>query len=131
VKLDKPAEFVGRRALRREHAAGGPPRRLVGLTVDWTGVEAMHAAQGLPPVVPAAAWRTAVPVYSPVRQVGRATSGTWSPTLKRNIALASVDAAVATPGTRLEIEWTVEARRGRVAATVVDLPFLDLPRKRE
>jgi aminomethyltransferase len=131
VKLDKPAEFVGMRALQREQAAGGPPRRLVGLTVDWTGIEAMHAAQGLPPVVPAAAWRTAVPVYSPVRQVGRATSGTWSPTLKRNIALASVEAAAATPGTRLEIEWTVEARRGRAAATVVELPFLDLPRKRE
>jgi aminomethyltransferase len=131
VKLDKPGPFVGKGALRREQAAGGPPRRLVGLEVDWTGVEAMHAAQGLAPVVPAAAWRTPIPVYSPVRQVGRATSGTWSPILKRTIALASVDAAIATPGTRLEMEWTVEARRGRVAATVTELPFLDLPRKRE
>jgi glycine cleavage system T protein (aminomethyltransferase) len=131
VKLDKPADFVGKRALQREQAEGGPPRRLVGLQIDWIGIEAMHAAQGLAPVVPASAWRTAVPVYSPVRQVGRATSGTWSPILKRNIALASVEAGVATPGTRLEIEWTVEARRGRVAATVVELPFLDLPRKRE
>ena len=46
------------------------------------------------------------------------------------IALASVDAAHATTGTRLEVEWTVEARRGRVGARVVDLPFFDPPRKR-
>ena len=131
VKLDKPGRFVGKAALVKEQAAGGPPRRLVGMNVDWAGIEAMHAAQGLPPIVPTAAWRTAVPVYSPVRQVGRATSGTWSPTLKRTIALALVEVHVSAPGTRLEIEWTVEARRGRVGATVTELPFLDLPRKRE
>jgi len=34
------------------------------------------------------------------------------------------------PGTRLQVEWTVEGRRGRVNATVVELPFLDLDRKR-
>ena len=33
-------------------------------------------------------------------------------------------------GTKLQVEWTVEGRRGRVSATVVELPFLDLPRKR-
>jgi aminomethyltransferase len=130
VKLDKPADFVGKRALLREQGAGGAPRRLMGLIVDWGQFEAMHATHGLPPTVPAATWRTAVPVYSPVRQVGRATSGTWSPNLKQNIALASLDATVAKPGTPLQIEWTVEARRGRLDATVVELPFLDLPRKR-
>lgn len=34
------------------------------------------------------------------------------------------------PETPLSVEWTVEGRRGRVGAKVVDLPFLDLPRKR-
>ena len=80
--------------------------------------------------MPATAWRTPVPVYGAGRQVGRATSGAWSPTLKRNVALASVAAMQAAPGTQLKIEWTVEARRGLATATVVPLPFLDLPRKR-
>jgi glycine cleavage system aminomethyltransferase T len=76
-------------------------------------------------------WREQRPVYSGGRQVGRATSGTWSPTLKRHIALASVDSAFEPLGSRLELEWTVEGRRGRVAAAVVPLPFFDPPRKRQ
>ena len=63
-------------------------------------------------------------------QVGRATSTGWSPILKKPIALGSVAAAHERVGTRLSMEWTVEGRRGRVDATVVTLPFLDLPRKR-
>jgi aminomethyltransferase len=130
VDFRKATDFVGKRALLEEARRGGPPRRLVGLELDWGGLEKLHAAQGLPPTVPAAAWRTAVPLYQGRRQVGRATSGTWSPTLKQNIALGSVDAAFEPVGTRLEIEWTVEARRGRVTATVVPTPFFDPPRKR-
>ena len=71
-----------------------------------------------------------IPVYAADRQVGRATSGTWSPGLKRNIALASVEARYEPPGTLLEMEWTVEGRRGRVSATVTELPFFDPPHKR-
>jgi glycine cleavage system T protein (aminomethyltransferase) len=129
VSFDK-ADFIGRRALLAERDAGGPPRRLVGLEVEWDGLEQMYAAQGLPPAVAAAAWRTHVPLYANGRHIGRATSGTWSPILKRNLALASVPQAFASPGTTVRIEWTVEARRGLLDATVVPLPFLDLERKR-
>ncbi|HYZ46970.1 MAG TPA: aminomethyltransferase family protein [Actinomycetota bacterium] len=128
VNLNK-GVFVGKRALESERDAGGPRRRLVGIEIDWEGIEALHAAQGLPPTVPAEAWRTHVPVYSGARQVGRATSGTWSPTLKKNIALARVEAPYAEEGTPLKMEWTVEARRGKVAARVAKLPFFDPPRK--
>ncbi len=124
-------EFVGRRALLEERHRGGPARRLVGLRVDWPDVERQFAAQGLPPAVPAIAWRAAVPVFGGGgRQVGRATSGTWSPILKELIALASVEADQAEVGRKLELEWTVEARRGRVRARVSELPFFDPPRKR-
>ncbi len=129
VSFDK-ADFVGKRALVAERAAGGPPRRLVGLEVDWEGLEEMYARYGLPPSVPAVAWRSHVPVYANRRQIGRATSGTWSPILKRNIALGSVPAAYERPGTAVRVEWTVEARRGLLDAAVVPLPFLGLPRKR-
>jgi aminomethyltransferase len=130
VSFDK-APFVGMRALR-EAARRGPRRLLVGLEIDWDEFEAIHRAAGLVPAVPAATWRAAVPVYGGATgaQIGRATSGTWSPTLKRNIALASVEARHATPGMRLRIEWTIEATRHRISAKVVPLPFLDLPRKR-
>ncbi|MGI8929646.1 MAG: aminomethyltransferase family protein, partial [Candidatus Limnocylindrales bacterium] len=130
VNLDKDADFVGKRALIAERDAGGPSRRLVGLSVDWPAIEALHEAQGLPIHVPTQAWREQVPVYAAGRQVGRATSGTWSPTLKKHIALASVDAGYEPAGSQVSLEVTVEGRRGRAAATVVPLPFFDPPRKR-
>jgi aminomethyltransferase len=126
----KKSHFVGKRALEAEQDRGGPARRLVGLTIDWASIESLSAARGLPPEVPASAWRTSVPVFKNGRQVGRATSGTWSPTLKQNIALASLPKALVDPGTRVAVEWTVETRRGKAGATIVDLPFFDPPRKR-
>jgi len=128
VAFDK-ADFVGRRALDAERSAGGPPRRLVGLEIDWAGIEALNAAQDLPPSVPPVTSRVPVPVFAGRRQVGRATSTSWSPILKKAIALASVAAEHATTGETVEVEWTVAARRGRAGATVVDLPFFNPPRK--
>ena len=128
VALDKRSPFVGRDALRREHAAGHR-RRIVGLEVRWTDVEALYQAVGLPPTAPAAASRVAVPVYRNGQQVGRATTTAWSPTLKRLIALATVVRPHFAPGTELQIEVTVEATRYTAAATVVPTPFLDLPRR--
>jgi aminomethyltransferase len=130
VNFDK-GDFVGRLALERETRAGGPGRRLVGLQLDWYDIEGLYDAQGLPPGISPTVDRSPVPVFSGGRQVGRATSHGWSPILKQAIALASVPPQHEAPGNRLEVEWTVEGRRGRVAATVVPLPFLDLPRKRE
>jgi aminomethyltransferase len=131
VSFDK-AEYVGRRALQAEQVAGGPSRRLVGLLLDWYGIEGLYAAQGLPPAISATVDRSPVPVYADGRgQVGRVTSHGWSPILKQMLALASVPPAYERPGTQLQVEWSVEGRRGRVKATVVELPFLDLPRKRE
>jgi len=73
--------------------------------------------------------RVPVPLYLRGRQVGKATSTTWSPILKKVVALASIGAAHSEPGTRIEVEWTVEAQRSRTAATVVELPFFNPPRK--
>lgn len=121
--------FVGQRALaaERERAAAW---RLVGITVDWNALEALYAEVGLPPQLPAAAWRTSRPVYVDDRQVGYATSGCWSPLLKRSIALAHVEATHAEPGTEVDLEVTVEHRRRRARATVVKTPFFDPERKR-
>ncbi len=130
VDLDK-NDFTGRLALIEERRRGGPPRRLVGLELDWYGIEGLFSAQDLPPAISPSVDRSPVPLFAPGgRQVGKVTSHGWSPILKRAIALGSVPPAYESIGSRLEVEWTVEGRRGRVAARVVELPFLDLPRKR-
>jgi aminomethyltransferase len=129
VNYDK-GDFVGRLALEREQRAGGPARRLVGLQLDWYDIEGLYDAQGLPPAISPTVDRSPVPVFAGGRQVGRATSHGWSPILKQAIALASVPPQHEALGSQLSVEWTVEGRRGRVAAVVVPLPFLDLPRKR-
>jgi aminomethyltransferase len=129
VSFDK-ADFVGRLALERERRGGGPARRLVGLQLDWYGIEGLFSAQGLPPAISPVVDRSPRPVFVGGRQIGRATSVGWSPILKQAIALASVPPSHEPPGSRLDVEWTVEGRRGRVQATVVELPFLDLERKR-
>ena len=130
VSLEK-GDYVGRRALKAEVAAGGPSRRLVGLQLDWYDIEGLFDAQGLPPAISPFVDRTPVPVFADGRQVGKATSHGWSPILKQALALAFVPARYERVGTKLQVEWSVEGRRGRVTARVVELPFLDLPRKRE
>jgi aminomethyltransferase len=129
VKLDGRAPFVGMDALVEEKRRDAR-WALVGLDIDVVALEKLYEQHGLPPHVPQAAWRSAVPVYFEGRQVGRATSGAWSPVLKRNLALATVEASAAEPGTRLYIEWTVEWERRTVPACVSPTPFFDPPRKR-
>ena len=128
VKLDK-GPFIGRAALEAEERRG-PAWRFVGLELAWESLERLYAERGLPPKLPTTAWRVSVPVYAGSRQVGYATSGCWSPILKRYIALAHLEAAHAKPGTELDMEVTVEHRRKRAHARVVKTPFFDPPRKR-
>jgi len=127
VDLTK-SSFIGRRALSEERRRG-PARRIVGVAIDWTDVERLYSAVGLPPLAVATASRLAVPVSVGGRQVGRMTSSTWSPTLKQMIGLATVDAEFAAIGSKIEIEHTVDVVRHRVGATVVETPFFNPRRK--
>ena len=121
--------FVGSRALRSENDRG-PWRRIVGLEVDMRDYEYLYQKIGLPPQIPLTAWRGGVPVYKEDRHVGHATTGGWSPTLKKYIALATIGKEYTEVGARLEMEVTVEYMRKTTGATVVKLPFYDPPRKR-
>ena len=125
----KKDSFVGKVALEEEVKHGGPARQLIGLEINWSEVEALYEKISMAPQVPATASRVAVPVYRAGRQVGKATSTTWSPTLKRMIALASVSRESATVGTTLSMELTVEAERKTVSAKIVPLPFFNPARK--
>jgi aminomethyltransferase len=116
VDLKKPGYFVGRRALEREQAAGGPRRRLVGLDV-----------KGNKPAEDSF-------LYAGKKEVGRVTSAFWSPTCKRNIALATIEAGHERLGTMLEADiWTtkeLKIERTMMPARVVQRPFYDPPHKK-
>lgn len=124
VKLDK-GPFVGRDALALER----PRRRIVGLEIGWSAIERLYDEQGMAPQVPATASRVAVPVFYQDRQIGRATTTTWSPVLKSLIALATLDEPYTAEGTAVEFEITVEAVRHRVPAVVARTPFFNPARK--
>ena len=125
----KKEHFVGLRELRKESQRAAS-RQVVGLEIDLRDYERLYQQVGLPPQIPLTAWRSAVPVYKETRQVGHATTGAWSPILKKYIALATVGKEYVEPGTRVDFEVTVEYRRKTVSSTVVKLPFFDPPRKR-
>ena len=125
----KKEHFVGLRALREENQHGAS-RQIVGLDIDLPAYESLFQQVGLPPQIPLTAWRGSVPIYCDNKQVGYATTGGWSPTLKKYIALATVTTEHAKLGNRLDLETTVEHERKTVSATVVKLPFFDPPRKR-
>ena len=127
VTLDK-GRFIGQQALREEHARGHA-RQVVGLEIHWPDVERLYERLSLAPTVPAVASRAAVPVYRSGRQVGKATSTTWSPVLKKMIAIATVDRPHYAEGTLVDVEVTVEAARHQVPATVVRTPFFNPVRK--
>ena len=129
VDLDKPA-FIGKRALMNEVAAGGPATRLVGLELDLNVFEDAYLDLGYPIEHPLRAWRHVTPLTRKGETIGRATSGTFSPLLKRSIALGFLPVKHADVGSTVGIEWQIEETRQTIPATVVPLPFLDLPRKR-
>jgi aminomethyltransferase len=131
VNLEKDY-FIGQEALRREKARGAA-WAMVGLQVDVVELEKIYSQFAMPLHVPYSSWNTAVPMYADDEQrqhIGKATSGTWSPILKKYIAIARVKPQYAQLGTRIYIEETVEAQRFAVPATVVKMPFFDPPRKK-
>ena len=123
--------FIGRDAIAAETKRGAA-WHLVGLEVSWEALEALYESFNLPPSLPATARRDGLPVYAEDgRQIGKATSHTWSPILKKYLAIASVHRGYETKGTRLLLEHSVEFERRKVAATVVATPFYDPERKRK
>ena len=127
VHLNK-ENFIGKAALEKDQRQG-VARQFVGLEIDWTEVEERYEKFGLTPAAPSQASRVAVPVYCGEKQVGKATSTTWSPVLKKMIALASIETSHAKLGTRLQMEITIEAIRQKVTAKIVKMPFFNPARK--
>lgn len=100
VKLDK-GEFLGRQALVAQKETG-VPRKLVGFEVKTRGIA-----------------REGHPVHHDGDEVGRVTSGTFSPTFEKALGMAYVPREIAEEGTGLEIR----VRSRHLEAEIVPLPF--------
>jgi len=128
VKLDK-EYFIGQKALQQEHVLG-PAWETIGLEVNLESLEGIYKEFGMPLYLPYEAWNDAVPIYTGGIQIGKATSGMWSPMLKKYIAIARLKPQFTNPGTQVEIEITIDAQRKQALAAVVDTPFFNPSRKK-
>ncbi|PCJ87550.1 MAG: hypothetical protein COA57_04505 [Flavobacteriales bacterium] len=131
VNLDR-VPFMGQAALKKEKQEGSL-WATVGLDINWPELEAIYNNYGLPPEVCSSAWRQSIPIYdfdNPRVQIGYATSGTWSPTLKKNIALATIQKRYDKSGSKIKFEVTVEHARHLVSAIVNKPQFFDPERKK-
>lgn len=123
--------FNGQAALQTEKEQGSK-WAIVGLDIDWPQLEELYYKRGLPPVIGSHAWRSSIPIYTGKdknTQVGYATSGTWSPILKKNIALATIEKQYDKLGSELQIEVTVEHKKHTVSAIVSKSQFYNPERK--
>lgn len=123
VNLDKGA-FNGKQALVEEKARGSE-WMLVGLEVDWVGMERLYREVSLPPQISPFTVRASLPVFSGGAQVGYVSSSAWSPVLKKYIALAHLQRPYFEIGTNLFLEVTVEHHRKFAPAKVVKTPFYE------
>ncbi len=105
VRFD--GEYIGSQVLRRQHEQG-VERKLVGLSLPGRRAP-----------------RQGYPIIDGGQEIGRITSGSYSPTLDTSIAMGYVLVRYATPGRQVDLDI-----RGRtVRAEVVTLPFYTRPRR--
>ena len=128
VKMDK-NNFIGKKSLEKEIKRDST-WEFVGIEIDWDPLEKLYREVGLAPGLPSTAWRTSTPLYFNHQQVGYATSGAWSPILKRYIALAHVKSNYASEGTSLDFELKIEHFRKLTKSKIVKTPFYNPERKR-
>lgn len=107
VKLNKEEDFIGKEALLKQKE-NGLPRKLVGIEMIDRGIP-----------------RFGYPVFKGETKIGEVTTGTQSPTLKKNIGLALLNAAETEIGTEVE----VEIRGKKLKAVVSATPFYKRDKK--
>ena len=121
IDFGKKHDFVGRRPLEHE-AEHGSKRTMIGIEVDWQAIVAASIAADLPPEVTPQVIRFPLRVLHDGTVIGRTTSVTWSPTVKKLIGFAHVQTSAARADTAVVVDWDAGPIRTEVAATLVDLP---------
>lgn len=101
VKLNKSEDFIGKQALQKQKEEG-PPRSLAGIEMIDRGIP-----------------RNGYKVFDGDEEIGYVTSGTQSPTLKKNIGNVLITSSYKETGKELDIE----IRNKRLKAKIVETPF--------
>jgi aminomethyltransferase len=127
---DDTRPFIGRNAILRERAGGTSRWKMMGLMVDPFDYHAKYTAAGMVPPKDHTPVHDDMMVYDDhVQRVGYATSFMYSPVLQRHIALARLRPDLATPGTRVHLEFTINHQYVQVAAEVARNPMFNPARK--
>ena len=116
-------DFVGKRPLLEEQAAGGPPRRMVGLELDWRALVNFQLELGMMMEILPRVRTSPLPVMWNDRGIGLATSITWGPTVGKLIGLGHIEKAYEQSGTPLSVCLSMGDEQIMIDARVVDLPF--------
>jgi len=107
VKVNKEADFIGKEALKQQKE-NGVPRKIAGIEMIDRGIP-----------------RHGYPVFADGKQIGEVTTGTQSPTLKKNIGLVLIKSEF----TALDNEVEVEIRGKKLKAKIVPVPFYKREKK--
>jgi aminomethyltransferase len=127
---DDSRPFIGRRAILREKAEGTSRWKMMGLVVDWDDYDRKYTEAGMVPPKDHTPVHEDMMVYDDdVTRVGYATSFMYSPVLQRHIALARLRPDMAKPGTKLNLEFTINHHYVQVGAHVTRTPFFTPDRK--
>ena len=127
---DASRPFIGRKAILRARDEASARWRMMGLVVDWEDYNRKYTGAGMIPPKDHTPVQEDMMVYDDaVQRVGYATSSMYSPVLQEHIALARVRPDLAKPGTKLNLEFTINHRYVQVGAHVVRTPFFAPERK--
>jgi aminomethyltransferase len=122
--------FIGRAAIEREIADKTSRWKMVGLMVDWRDWDRHYGDAGLIPPKDETPVVWEMMLYdADGNRVGYTTSFMYSPMLQRHIAMARVQPELAKPGSKVNLEFTIDHRYHTVAAVVARPPLFNPPRK--
>jgi aminomethyltransferase len=122
--------FIGRAAIERELADKTSRWKMVGLVIDWQHWDTLYSAAGLIPSKDETPIVYEMMLYDDSgTRIGYTTSFMYSPMLQRHIAMARVQPTSAAPGSRVNLEITINHRYHTVAAEVARPPLFNPARK--
>ena len=125
---DRP--FIGRTAIRREIAEKSSRWSMVGVMLDWAHHDQLHTDAGLIAPKDETPLSYESMLYDDAGQrVGYATTLMYSPVLQRHIGMARVRPEMATTGSRVNVEVTINHEYRTVGAEVARLPLFNPKRK--
>ena len=128
VDLDKPGDFVGKKALQTE-AQVGRNKVMIGLEVDYRQIEDEYSKRGMPSLISPKVNRRPNDIHEREgEKIGFATAVTWSPNLNKMIGFAHIRTELAAAGKQVDLMWDILGEKAAINATLVPLPFVPFHR---